>query len=319
MMPNQSYRPSLTPTPPGPNVLPSAPSAGAGNQARQEQLRQGRPDPTPWAAQQRQVRFAPEQGGQLFRGGAGSNDVVQGQNGSRYLGDCWLLSSLAAVAATQPQVLEQAITDHGDGHYTVRLHRQARDGTISAEDVTVDGDLPRTADGRDAYAQRQDPKELWVVIIQKAFASWKGGYGQLDGGVPSEALTALTGKPTQTTFTRGADPAALGQTLHTGQASQSPMVAASRADLNLEKGGVVPGHGHTILDVKEEGGQTMVTLRDPFARYEPGGNGARDGVFKLTLAEFAARFQYFTAGAGKSGAEAGSSGAGPGAGVSAAP
>ena len=54
---------------------------------------------------------------------------------------------------------------------------------------------PRAAD---AYAQRPDPKELWVGIIEKAFAAWKGGYGALDGGVPSDALTALTGRPTET-------------------------------------------------------------------------------------------------------------------------
>jgi Calpain family cysteine protease len=268
----------------------------------QDRLRQARPDPAPWAAQQRQVRFAPEAGGQLFSGGANANDVVQGQNGSRYLGDCWLMSALAAIAKTQPQVLEQAITDHGDGHYTVRLHRQERDGSITAEDVTVDADIPRTADGRDAYAQRQDPKELWVVIIEKAFASWKGGYGALDGGVPSDALTALTGKPTQTTFTKGGDAAGVQKALTDGKRGNSPMVAASRGDIDLKTTGVVPGHGHTILDVTEENGQTMVTVRDPFARYEPGGNGPKDGVFKLPLQEFMARFQYFTAGAAGPGA-----------------
>jgi hypothetical protein len=129
--------------------------------------------------------------------------VVQGQNGQRYLGDCWLLSSLAAIAQTQPQVLEGAITDLGDGTYRVRLHRQERSGEMKAEDVRVEGSLPKTADGRDAYAQRTDPKELWVGIIEKAFAAWKGGYGALDGGVPSDALTALTGRPTQTAFSRG--------------------------------------------------------------------------------------------------------------------
>lgn len=277
--------------------------AGTSNALRQEQLREKqagagprtvRPDPAPWAAQNRQVSFQPEAGAELFRGGARPEDVVQGQNGSRYLGDCWLLASLASIAHTQPQLLERAITDHGDGTYTVRLHRAERDGSMSAEDVTVDGDIARTADGRDAYAQRQDRKELWVVVVQKAFAAWKGGYGALDGGVPSDALTALTGRPSGTTFTRGADPQALQKTLVENRGANRPMVAASGTDFTLGSAGIVPGHGHSVLDVSEEGGQTWVTVRDPFAAYEPAGNGAKDGVFKLPLAEFQKRFQYFS-------------------------
>jgi hypothetical protein len=253
-----------------------------------------RANPAPWAAQQRSVTFQSEPGGQLFRDGATPGDVVQGQNGSRYLGDCWLMSSMASIAHTQPQLLEQAITDHGDGTYTVTLHRQGTDGSMQAEPIRVTGELPRTSDGRDAYAQRQDPKELWPALIEKAYASWKGGYGALDGGLPGDALTALTGRPSRDAFTDGQRPEALQQTLMQNQASGKPMVAASKGNLDLKVGGVVPGHAHSILGVAEEGGQTMVTLRDSFARYEPSNNGPRDGVFKLPMAEFIKRFQYFS-------------------------
>jgi len=251
-----------------------------------------RANPAPWAAQNRSVRFEPVSRGALFQDGAAVEDVVQGQNGSRYLGDCWLLSALAAIANAQPKVLEDAITDHGDGTYTVRLHKQDTRGLMSSEDVRVEGTLPRTVDGQDAYAQRSDPTEMWVGIIEKAFASWKGGYGTLDGGIPSDALTALTGQSSETVFMKGADSGELSSSMQEAASAQRPMVAASRADLSLKKGGIVPGHGHTILNVNEEGGTTYITLRDPFAMYEPSGNDAQDGVFKLTLEEFQHRFQY---------------------------
>jgi hypothetical protein len=77
--------------------------------------------PALWAAQGRGVDFQPDQGASLFRGGARASDVVQGRNGDRYLGDCWLLASVASIAHSQPQLLEQAITHHRDGTYTVRL------------------------------------------------------------------------------------------------------------------------------------------------------------------------------------------------------
>ncbi len=277
--------------------------AGVSNSEMQERLAQAggetstaptpvRGDPLPWAAQQRAVRFSPVAGGELFRDGASPTDVVQGQNGSRYLGDCWLLGSLAAIAHTRPQILEQAITNHGDGTWTVRLHSEGPDGQVQAEDVRVQGTLPQTHDGQDAYAQRQDPRELWVGIVEKAFATWKGGYGALDGGVPGDALTALTGEQSQTAFTNGAGDAGLGETLREAAATGQPMVAASRADISLQGAGIVPGHAHTILAVEEEGGQTWVTLRDTFAQYEPDGHGPRDGVFRLSLEEFRQSFQY---------------------------
>jgi hypothetical protein len=268
------------------------------NEARIEQLRTRqaagavRGNPAPWAAQGRKVDFQREQGASLYRDGVAASDVVQGRNGSRYLGDCWLLASVASIAHSQPKLIEQAITDHGDGTYTVRLYREDGRGTMVAEDVTVDESVPRTADGQDAYAQRQDRKELWVVIVQKAFAAWKGGYGALDSGVPNDALTALTGKPSTTSFTRGADPSALKKTLLDNRAAGQPMVAASGTDFALQDTGIVPAHAHSILDVSEEGGETWVTVRDSFAAYEPSGNGPKDGVFRLPLAEFQKRFQY---------------------------
>jgi hypothetical protein len=250
-----------------------------------------RPDPTPWAAQQRSVQFRDVPGGSLFRNGPAPTDVVQGQNGARYLGDCWMLSSLAAVAHTQPQQLQDAIRDNGDGTYTVTLHTQGRDGSIQAEPVRVDGDVPMTADGRDAYAQRQDPKELWVVLMQKAFASKKGGYGAMDGGVPGEALTAVTGRRSHHAYAAN-DPKQTLEALRRASAGGTPTVAASRADIQLKEGGIVPGHGHTVLGTEVRDGQEVVLLRDPFAKYEPSGNGPRDGIFRVPVDTFAKSFSY---------------------------
>ena len=228
-------------------------------------------------------------------------DVVQGQNGSRYLGDCWLLSTLAAFANSQPEVLENAVTDNQDGTYTVQLYRETEQGTYEPERIRVDGTVPTTADGRDAYAQRVDRGEIWVQVIEKAFAARAGGYGALDGGVPGDAMAALTGQASDTTFSKGSSAADMGEELRSGVADQRAMVAASRADLSLKRGGIVPGHAHTIVDVREVGGETRVVLRDTFAEYEPSGNGPRDGVFELSLEEFKQQFQYFNTSAPRHG------------------
>ena len=283
------------------------------DQLRQRQGAVGGPvqaNPGTWAGHGRDVRFGAVAGGELFRDGATVGDVVQGRNGPGYFGDCWLLASLAALAHTRPGVLEQAVTDHGDGTYTVRLFAEAG---ATGEDVRVTGALPQTTDGRDAYAQRPDPAELWVGIIEKAFASWKGGYGNLHGGLPSDALTALTGERSTTAFK---DDPELGARMQAASAEGAPMVAASAAHLSLSQGGIVPGHAHTVLDVRQDGDRTLIKLRDTYAAYEPSGNGPKDGVFELTLDEFRRRFQYVSWGQGsaRDASELFAPGGGPGGG-----
>ena len=37
--------------------------------------------------------------------------------------------------------------------------------------------------------------ELWAILLEKAWAKMHGSYQRIEGGLPSNALFALTGKP----------------------------------------------------------------------------------------------------------------------------
>ena len=41
-------------------------------------------------------------------------------------GDCWYIASLQAVARSNPRIIEEAITDNGNGTYTVRLYHDGK-------------------------------------------------------------------------------------------------------------------------------------------------------------------------------------------------
>ena len=139
----------------------------------------------------------------LFNSGGPSYlDVEQGA-----VGDCWLMASLAEVAARDPQDIRNMFTYDGTivdngatvGLYTVRFFNT----NGAAVSVEVDTELPSGG----AYYDRVTNGVLWVALAEKAYAEANGAgivttqhvgsdsYAALDGGDPSWALQAITGKP----------------------------------------------------------------------------------------------------------------------------
>lgn len=121
------------------------------------------------------------------------NDVKQGS-----LGDCYFLATLAAVARVRPDMIEKMVKDNGDGTWTVTFTDV---GVLwnSAETVTVDSKF--WVDGGDpVYAKKGDVgekgPELWVMVIEKAWAQLHGGYGKILGGDSGkrDAWEAVTGQ-----------------------------------------------------------------------------------------------------------------------------
>ena len=97
----------------------------------------------------------------LFPQEPSQHDVEQGR-----LGDCYLLSSLASIAATDPDFIRGAMKDHHNGLVTVRFF----DPELKPVYVTVEKTLPQAVNGNDSkdlYARNS----LWVGLIEKAYAA----------------------------------------------------------------------------------------------------------------------------------------------------
>ena len=133
--------------------------------------------------------------------GPSINDINQG-----WLGDCYLLSSLAECAAQDPSLITSMITDNGNGTYGVRFFVNG-----SAEFITVSNDL---ADGGTAFNRGTD---IWASLVEQAYAQAQAignitgngsnyfNYGNsfstiANGGYPEYALEEITGASTITDF-----------------------------------------------------------------------------------------------------------------------
>ncbi|KAJ1399835.1 hypothetical protein B484DRAFT_245813 [Ochromonadaceae sp. CCMP2298] len=125
--------------------------------------------------------------GKLFLDGAASGDVIQGQ-----LGDCWFLSALAVMGANEDllQVCfwkQDSFKEHG--LYVLRFYKDC-----NVIFVIVDDRLPvKNKDGRLIFAGNKDPNELWVPLIEKAYAKLHGCYKALIGGFTHYGLADMTG------------------------------------------------------------------------------------------------------------------------------
>jgi len=59
------------------------------------------------------------------------------------------------------------------------------------EEVIVDDRIP--VRGRTPLYSRGNGNELWVLLLEKAWAKLYGSYGQIEAGLTREALHDLTG------------------------------------------------------------------------------------------------------------------------------
>ena len=134
-----------------------------------------------------------ESNGTPYVDGVSPTDIRQGA-----LGDCWYIAALKSVAAADPSVIENAITDNGNGTYTVRLYHDGK-----PVDITVTGDEVINRDGKQGFARSTDTGEKWPQIMEKALAAYEGSYGAIEGGSAGIGMEVITGKPS--TFTPTSD------------------------------------------------------------------------------------------------------------------
>jgi len=200
------------------------------------------------------------------------NDVEQGS-----LGDCYFVAQLAAQAKTNPGRIKDLIKDNGGGTFTVTLHLKdkAQPWKRVPTPIVVDSQFPQKGGGT-AYAKPGDASstgpELWVMLIEKAFAKYSGSYEQIRGsktkdgdvfgmmsGVESKSI-----RPTSLAAPKLLD--LLSKALANGQAVSFGAKSKTSADETLQgearAAGVVLNHAYSLMGV--DVAARKVDLRNPW-------------------------------------------------------
>lgn len=140
--------------------------------------------------------------------------------------------------------------------------------------VVVDDFLPVTPRGNPAFASCRDG-EIWVSLLEKAWAKLHGTYARTEGGLPCFAASHIMGVPAES-FHHDAEsenPEAFYNMLKQADRRNFTMMAASHGQgENRNEEGVISGHAYSLISIHEvkSEGQTvrLLRLRNPWGSGE---------------------------------------------------
>ena len=197
------------------------------------------------------------------------DDVEQGQ-----LGNCYFLSVLSELG-NRPEIYDKIfITKEKtqNGCYQVRLLIRGIPKVVSVDDF-----FP-TLNGSFVFAH-SGPGEIWVQLLEKAWAKVNTSYAETIAGIPSEAFLTLSEAPCVSLIHRKYQVEDLWNMLKKAKAKGYYLATNTDNDPNGEgeRMGLVPGHAYSLTNLEEfdlEGGKKLrlLQLRNPWGNGEWKGN-----------------------------------------------
>jgi hypothetical protein len=210
--------------------------------------------------------------------------------------NCWLMAAISAVAATGTD-FSARISYAGDGWYNVGTYD--RDGVYTIERVRFNGDDVNGNVMTDVRASA-DPVpaaegEFWVVLLQRAYLQSRGlSLTNPPSGWPADAMTAFTGKRSETTTpgAGGFTSADLSNIYGALKFNNAPVTAATWGDASKILGDtLVRWHAYTVTDLVYANGEWHVVMRNPWGKDTrddmTSWGDPEDGIIRVSWSVFA--------------------------------
>ena len=209
---------------------------------------------------------------QVFEEGISADDILQGS-----IGDCYFLSAIGSLCKFSHYIDQLFFTKEKTKEhlYGVFIYLNG-----SWKLVLIDDFLPYTGNRFKKFAfSTSGGKELWVSLLEKAWAKINGSYAKIGcGGSPTEVFDILTEAFSEQVPINPYYRDYIWETMLDSEKKGYIMTAGTSVDifnLNIEEVGLSPGHAYTVLGVMEidtgKGIEKVVRLRNPY------GNGEFNG------------------------------------------
>ena len=184
----------------------------------------------------------------LFSDKIEMGDVQQGS-----LGDCYFLSSVASLCKF-PSMIKQMFrqtTKNENGFYDISLFIDGK-----RQIIIVDDYLPafkKYKPPKACYAQ-SNKNEIWVMLLEKAWAKVNGGYANIISGLPCEAMEALTGIGSLIYDLENLDgndvedyKYEIVKNVQLADQNNCLITCSTSSDPNIQKVGLVEGHAYSLV------------------------------------------------------------------------
>ncbi|MCQ2819830.1 MAG: calpain family cysteine protease [archaeon] len=199
------------------------------------------------------------------------NDISQG-----LLGDCYFLSVIS-VLANRPELYDKIFISKKkeDSHcYKIRFYIRG-----IPKIVCVDDYFP--VDGKQFAFAMSGKNEIWVQVLEKAWAKVNGSYAMSIAGLPSETFLALNEASGVTYVHDKYTPDKLWNFLKEGKKAGYDLATSCNVQEAADELGLVEGHAYSftgVYEVPKDDGTPLrlVQLRNPWGNFEYTGNFSSD-------------------------------------------
>lgn len=203
---------------------------------------------------------------QLFQDEIEVSDVKQG-----LLGNCYLISIIAAISEREDLIrrIFKTKTYNSEGFYEIYFYDI--DGTKKI--MFVDDYFPYldiNGDGiKEFLGTIPNGEEIWVMLLEKAYAKYEGGWCNIEGGTISSELQFFTGFNTKNLSLKS--PTAWIEILNACKrdnivCSRSKKGTGSHSDKSEKN--IANSHAYTILEADEYKGLKLLKVRNPWGEME---------------------------------------------------
>jgi calpain-15 len=195
------------------------------------------------------------------------------------LGDCYFISAVS-VLAENPHLIKRLF--HTPDYNPHGIYSLWLCDSGEWRNVIIDDYIPvKPTSGQPAFSGGT-PDNLWVMLLEKAFAKVFGSFNAIQGGAETEALVLLTGAPGE--FVQYTDAESLwakikpmadmgfmltcGSKNHdkeTGANAEKPDIAGSET---IDSMGIVSRHAYSILGLYQFDDERLVKMRNPWGKHE---------------------------------------------------